>query len=116
MLHAMHIDSLLLNEMEERQSKLLDCNYLKLNIGKMVSEINISKESKKRLRQTLEKFPELFGGVLRKLKGVKPAHITLIPGAKSYVSLYYNIPKLMEQQAKTKINQMCEINVLEKFH
>lgn len=116
MLYAMHTDTPLLKEMEERQSRLLDCDYSKVDIKKMVDELYISRDSKRRLRATLEKFPELFGGGLGKLKGVKPVHITLTPGAKAYASSYYNIPKSMEQAAKTEVNRMCKIDVLERLH
>ena len=82
----------------------------------MVSELNKSEESKKSLPQTLEKFLELFGGGLGKLRGVQPAHITLKPGAKPHSSSYYNIPKSMEKQTRKEIDRMCEIDVLEKLH
>ena len=116
MLYAMHTNLPLLNEMEERQARILDADYSKVDIAKMVSDLDILTASKKRLRRTWEQFPKLFGGGLGKLKGVKPAHITLNPNAKPYASLYYNILKSMEQTAKTEVNQMCEIDVLEKLH
>ena len=56
MLYAMHTNSPLLKKMKEQQSLLLDYDYSKVDIKKIVSELNISKESKKNLRQTLKNF------------------------------------------------------------
>ena len=49
MLYVMHTNTPLLKEMEERQSRLLDCDYSKVDIKKMVDELDISRDSKRRL-------------------------------------------------------------------
>lgn len=104
MLCTMHTSKPLLKEMEERQSRLVDCDYSKVDVKKMVSELSISKESKKHLQTTLENVLELFSGCLGKLKEVKLAYITLMSSAKPYSSLYYNILKSKDQAAKTKVD------------
>ena len=81
MLYSMHTDSLLLREAEERQNLMLDCNYSKVDVDAMVTELNIDNSSKDQLRSTLRKFEKgLFGGGLGKLKHCKPAHIKLKEG------------------------------------
>jgi hypothetical protein len=46
MLYSMHTDSPLLREAEERQNKMLDANYSKVDINKLVSNLDITDLSK----------------------------------------------------------------------
>ena len=76
MLYSMHTNSPLLQEAEERQSKMLDCNYSMVNIDAMVLDLDIDDSNKEKLRKTLRKFEKgLFDGGLGRLKHCKPAHI-----------------------------------------
>jgi hypothetical protein len=55
----------LLQEAEERQSRILDANYSKVDIKQYVSELaHLKTEEKKQLTETLRQFPVLFGGGL----------------------------------------------------
>ena len=46
MLYSMHTDSPLLQEAEERQNKMLDCNYSKMDIDAIVSSLDIDGNNK----------------------------------------------------------------------
>ena len=100
MLYSVHTDAPILKEMEERQNRILDADYSKVDIPSMVAELQISDESKRKLKTTLEKFPELFGGGLGCLKGIKPASIKLTDGAEPYKGRHYNTPKAYHRAAK----------------
>ena len=76
MLYSMYTDSPLLQEAEERQYKMMDCNYSKVDIDALIAELDIDNSSRKQLRVTLRKFGKgLFGGGLGKLTNCEPAHI-----------------------------------------
>ena len=75
--------SILLQEVEERQQRLLDADYSKVDIEAMVDELDISPGSKSRLKRTLNKFPILFGGGLGLLT-IAPVSIELQQGAKPF--------------------------------
>ena len=114
MLYSIHTDSPLIKEQEDRMNKMLDCDYSKVDIEKMVNELNLTPASKVKLKTTLEKFPELFGGGLGRLKdGV--ASIDLIEGATPVASRYYNLPKAYEETARKEIERMVEIGVLKQL-
>ena len=63
-LYNIHIDSPILQQMEERQGRILDANCTKVDIDVMVDEFDIQQSSKRALNSTLKKFPKLFGGGL----------------------------------------------------
>ena len=56
MLHSMYTDSPLLQEAEERQDKMMDCNYSKVAIDAMVADLEIDDSNKEQLKKTLRKF------------------------------------------------------------
>lgn len=116
MLYSMHTDSPLLQEAEERQNKMLDCNYSKVDIDAMVSELDIDDNNKTKLRRTLKRFEKgLFGGGLGCLTTDKKAHVKLKPGAIPYKGRYYNMPKAYEHVARKEILRMVEIGVLKEL-
>ena len=57
MLYSMHTDSPLLQEAEERQNKMFECNYSKVNIDidAMVNDLDIDATNKEELKKTLRK-------------------------------------------------------------
>lgn len=81
----------------------------------MVEELDINRDTKRLLKRTLHKFPELFGGGLGELKGVKPASIKLKSGTRPHQGRYYNLPKAYEQPAKKEIERMVAVGVLRKL-
>jgi hypothetical protein len=107
MLYSMHTDSPLLKEAEERQNKMLDANYSKVDIQKMVTDLDITDVSKSKLLRMLRRFENgLFGGGLGKLTNVKPARIKLKPGSEPFKGRYYNLPKAYEAVAKREIERL----------
>eukprot|EP00537_Pseudo-nitzschia_pungens_P008179 CAMPEP_0172361958 /NCGR_PEP_ID=MMETSP1060-20121228/5701_1 /TAXON_ID=37318 /ORGANISM="Pseudo-nitzschia pungens, Strain cf. cingulata" /LENGTH=75 /DNA_ID=CAMNT_0013084363 /DNA_START=134 /DNA_END=357 /DNA_ORIENTATION=- len=51
----------ILQKEEERQSRILDADYSKVDIDTMVNDLEITEASKEALKTTLKKFPTLFG-------------------------------------------------------
>ena len=116
MLYSMHTDSPLIKEAEERQNKMLDANYSKVDINKMVNNLEITNVSKSKLLRVLRRFENgLFGGGLGKLTNVKPARIKLKPGAEPFKGRYYNLPKAYEAVAKREIERLVSIGVLKRL-
>ena len=112
----MHTDSPLLQEAEERQNKMLECNYSKVNIDAMVNDLDIDNNNKEKLKKTLRKFEKgLFGGGLGTLKHCKPAHIKLKPGVVPYKGRYFNLPKAYEDVPIKEIQNMVDIGVLKEL-
>ena len=85
--------------MEERQGRILDANYTKVNIDFMVDELDIKHSSKRGLKNAPKKYPTLFGRGVG-LLDMKPVLIKLKQGSKPYQGRYYNIPKAYEQPTK----------------
>ena len=102
MIYDLHTTIPILQEEEERQGKILDADYSKVDIDGMVNGLDIARATKTKLKQTLNKFPTLFGGGLCTLK-MRPIDIELQEGAKSYAGRFYNIPKTYEKMAKTEV-------------
>ena len=48
-IYDMHTESPVLQQQEERESKILDCNYSKVDIQKLVSDLDLSRDSKRKL-------------------------------------------------------------------
>ena len=46
---------------------------------------------------------------------MKPVEIDLQPDAKPYASKFYNVPKAYKDMAKTEVNRLCTVNVLEQL-
>ena len=67
----------------------------------MVNDLDVAKETKQKLKQTLKKYPTLFGGGLGTLD-MKPVEIELQPNAKPYASKFYNVLKAYKDMAKQK--------------
>ena len=111
MIYNLHTTSPILQQEEARQSRILDADYSKVDIDDMVNDLDIAKASKAKLKQTLNKFPTLFGGGLG-LLDIRPVDIELQPGSKPYAGRYYNIPKAYEKMAKTENTRLVTVDVL----
>ena len=80
----------------------------------MVEELDTAVETKAKLKETLKKFPVLFGGGLG-LLDIKPVTMELQQSAKPYKGRYFSIPKAFEAPMRTEIDQLCSIDVLERL-
>ena len=83
MIYDLHTTSPILQQQQDRQRKILDVNYSKVDIDDMINGLKITKASKTKLKQTLNKFPTLFRGGLG-LLNIRPVDIELQPGSKPY--------------------------------
>ena len=81
MIYNLHTDSPLLQQEEARQQKNLDADYPKVDVDAMVKELAVTVETKVKLKETLKKFPVLFGGGLGLLY-IRPVTIGLQQSAK----------------------------------
>ena len=96
-LYNMHINSPILQQMEECQRCILDVNYTKVNIDDIVRGLDTQQSSKKalKLKVTLKKYHKLFCGGLTLVDIMKPVSIKLKEGLKPHQGrYYYNIPKV----------------------
>ena len=101
-LYEMHteFDSPLLHTEEERQSKILEADYSKVDIDAMVNGLDIPKDLKRKLKSMLLTHDTLFSGGLGESK-VEPVDIKLKPGFKPYQHKgYYSVPKMFENQER----------------
>ena len=114
MIYDMHIEPPILQQEEKRQGKLLDANYSKVDIDDMVNELDIPRETKRKLTATLKRFKKLFGGGLGKLD-IDPIDIQLKPDAIPYAGTYYNVPKAYEIPFKKEVERMERDDILERL-
>ena len=105
-----------LADAEERQSRILDADYSKVDIADYVSELNhLTEPEQKQLADTLNGFPTLFGGGLGTLN-IKPVHLELIPGAKPHHARPFPVPQSLEAVTKKEMTRLTGINVFHKTH
>ena len=64
MLYTMLLDLSILKEMEEQVEKILDSDYSRVDIDKMVDGMDIHRDSKRELKKILKRFPTPCGGGL----------------------------------------------------
>ena len=114
MIYDLHMISPILQQQEDRQRRILDADYSKVDIDEMVNDLDIAKATKTKLKQTLNKFPTLFGGGLG-LLNIKPVDIELRPGSKPHASQYYAIPRAYDKVAKAENERLVTVDVLKKL-
>ena len=83
MIYDLHTISPIFQSEKERQRRILDANYSKVDIDNMVNGLDIEKASKTKLKQTLNEFPTLFRGGLG-LLDIRPVEVELQTGSKPY--------------------------------
>ena len=118
MLYNLHTESPVLQQEEERQSKILDCNYSKVDIQKLVSDLDLSRDSKRKLIKSLSKFQKPFSGGLGKVELKKPIDIELEKGAIPHYGGYYSVPHMLKKPLKKEVERMVEADILKRlpFH
>ena len=110
-LFNMHTNSPILKQMEERQERILDTNYTKVDIDVIVDSLNIQRSSKRSFKSTLKKYPKLFGGGLVQ-SDMELILITLKEDYKPYQERYYNIPQAYDRPTRKEIDRLVAINIL----
>ena len=103
-----------LHEAEERQARILDANYNKVDIGDFCENLqHLSKQEQVELQQTLELYPRLFGGGLGKLH-IDPIHLELKPDAKAHAARAFPVPQSLQGTTKKEMDRLTDIGVFEK--
>jgi hypothetical protein len=103
-------------EAEERQSRILDANYEKLDPDIYVKGLNhLSPTEQAELSMTLKRYPILFGGGLGLFR-IKPVHLTLREDAKPVHARAFPIPQSLLKTTKTEIKRLTKIDVFEKAY
>jgi transposase InsO family protein len=101
-------------EAEERQARIADANYEKVDVDAYVQEIsNLDDEQKCLLAQLLKRHPTLFGGGLGVLN-IKPIHLELKEGTTPYHARPFPVPQSLSHTTKTEIDRLTNIGVFEK--
>ena len=83
LIYDLHVDAPIVQTEEKRQGKLLDANYTRVNINDMVKDLDVPRETKRKLTAKLKKFKTLFGGGLGKLD-IEPIDFKLMPSSDNY--------------------------------
>jgi hypothetical protein len=74
---------------------------------------HLTKQQQDELLSLFSKYSSLFDGTLGKIPNVK-VHLELKPGAKPYCARAYKIPHHITAIAKTEVEELCKIGVLQK--
>ena len=114
MIYDILTTSPILQQQEDRQRRILDADYSKVDIDDMVNGLDIAKATKAKLKQTINKFPTVFGGGFG-LLDVKPVDIELKPGSKPHASQYYSIPRAYDKVAKAENERLVTVDILKKL-
>ena len=101
----MHSESPVLQQEQERQSKILDCNYSKVDIQKLVSDLDQPRDIKRKLIKSLSKFQKLFSGGLGKVKLDKPIDIELEKGATPHYGGFCSVLHMLKKHLKRKLKE-----------
>jgi hypothetical protein len=97
-------------EAEERQSRILDANYDKVDPDEFVRGLsNFYSVEQNELSTVLKKYPILFGGGLGLLR-IKPVHLTLCEDAKPVHARPFPIPQSLLKTTKKEIGHLTLAN------
>ena len=113
-IYDMHVQAPILQQEEERQKKLLDANYSKVDIDQMVKDLDISKSLKEKLKYMLNNHKTLFSGGLGKVD-MKPINIKLKKGCKPHASRHYSVPKMFEKPFRKEVERLVKADILERI-
>ena len=112
-IYAMSVNPVL-QEAEERQARILDADYSKVDISDYCRELQyLSVEEQQMLANVLNQFPTLFGGGLGRLN-IRPIDLKLKPGAQPYHARAYPVPQALYDTTKKEMDRLHGIDVFEK--
>jgi len=96
-----------------RVMKILDANYEKADLDKMVQgATQLNGIEKRQLHELLYKFEDLFDGTLGCWE-TNPVKLELKEGEKPHNSRYYPMPRIHKETFRKELLRLCEIGVLE---
>jgi hypothetical protein len=111
LLYSMTQEPTVLQKAEERQNRILDADYSKVELKDYTDSLDyMSKSEQEKLREVLSQFPTLFGGGLGRLK-IDPIHLELKEGAKPYHAKPFGIPKAYESTTKKEIERFEKLGI-----
>jgi hypothetical protein len=105
-----------LQKAEERQSRILDADYSKVEMEEYVSSLDhLDSNEQIELLATLEKFPSLFGGGLGSLN-IEPIRLELKDGAKPYHAKPFGIPQAYLSTTKKEIERFEQLGIWKRVN
>ena len=103
LIYNMSQESTILKRAEERQSRILDADYSKVEMEEYISSLDhLDSKEKQELLQTLNQYPTLFGGGLGSLQ-IEPIRLELKTGAQPSNSKPYPVPHAQLATTKKEI-------------
>ena len=109
-------ESTVLQRAEERQSRILDANYSKVEMNEYVETLDhLDSNEKKELLATLNQYPTLFGGGLGALK-IEPIHLELKGEARPYHSKPFPVPRAYLETTKKEIERFQKLGIWERVN
>ena len=102
-----------LMEAEQRQARILDADYSKVDVDQYCSELQqLTIDQRSKLANVLKSYPILFGGGLGELR-IDPIHLELKEDAKPYATRPFPIPQSLHRTTKVEIDRLTGIGVFE---
>ena len=115
-LSELTFNSQLLQDAEDRQSKILDADYSKVDLDDYIGSLKHLKSIEQQgLLKTLEQFPTLFGGGLGKLN-IEPIRLELKPGAKPYHGKPFAVPQAYLATTKKEIERFEKLGIWKRVN
>jgi hypothetical protein len=110
--YALSVAAPIIQVAKERQSRILDADYSKVDIAQHLSEVeHLNSEEKHALTEMLSQFPVLFGGGFGTLS-VRPVHLELREDARPYHSQPFPVPQSLYSTTKNEIDRLIKIGVI----
>jgi len=101
-----------LNQMSDRQARILDADYHAANLEKVAAESkHLTLDEQVQLFNLLRQYEYLFDGTLGKWKG-RPVDIELKDDVKPYHAKPYPIPHSLKTTTRKECDRLCKLGVL----
>jgi hypothetical protein len=111
LIYQMTQEPSILQQAEERQARILDADYSKVEMTEHVNSLeHLNSDEKRELANTLNRFPTLFGGGLGALD-IEPIHLELKEGAKPYHAKPFTIPQAFLTTTKKEIERFEQLGI-----
>ena len=99
---------------EKRQNRILDANYVTIDLDEKVNVMNsLSEHQKKQLIKTLKTFSALISAGLGAID-IEPIHLEVNEGTKSKHFRSHQVPETFENPKKKDCVGLCRIGVVEE--
>jgi hypothetical protein len=105
-----------LQKAEERQAKILDADYSKVDLEDYVTSLNhLTLNEQTSLLNTLRQFPTLFGGGLGK-HNIYPVRLELKEGSKPYHAKPFAVPQAYLTTTKKEIERFEKLGIWKRVN